>query len=72
MNIGFPGVASGKELVCQYRKHEMWVRSLCQEDPPEEGMEKHSSILTWIILMTEEPGWLQSIGSKELGMTKVT
>ena len=60
MTIGFPGVASGKELVCQYRKHEMWVRSLCQEDPPEEGMEKHSSILTWIILM-DRGTWLATV-----------
>ena len=34
---------------------EMWVRSLGQEDPLEEGMATHSSILTWKILWTEEP-----------------
>ena len=35
--------------------------SLDWEDPLEEGMATHSSILTWRILWTEEPGGLQSI-----------
>ena len=38
------------------------VRSLVQENPPEEGMATHSSILAWRIPWTEEPGGLQSIG----------
>ena len=38
------------------------VPSLSQEDPLEEGMATHSSILAWIILWTEEPGGLQSTG----------
>ena len=42
---------------------ETWVRSLGWEDPLEEGMEAHSSILAWYIQWTEEPGGLQSIGS---------
>ena len=33
-----------------------------QEDPLEEGMATHSSILAWRIPWTEEPGGLQSIG----------
>ena len=33
-----------------------------QEDPLEEGIVIHSSILAWRILWTEEPGRLQSIG----------
>ena len=33
-----------------------WVRSLGWEDPWEEGMATHSSILAWRILWTEEPG----------------
>ena len=37
------------------------VRSLVQENPPEEGIATHSSILSWRIPWTEEPG-LQSIG----------
>ena len=38
-------------------------RSLGWEDPLEEGMAIHSSILTWRIPWTEEPGGLESIGS---------
>ena len=38
------------------------VGPLGQEDPLEEGMVTHSSILAWRIPWTEEPGWLQSIG----------
>ena len=48
----------------------MWetrVRSLGQEDPLEEGMAIHSSILTWRIPWTEEPGRLQSMGSQRVG-----
>ena len=40
---------------------EMWVRSLSQEDPLEEEMATHSSILAWEIPWTEEPGGLQSM-----------
>ena len=35
-----------------------------QEDPLEEGMETHSSILAWRIPWTEETGGLQSMGSQ--------
>ena len=41
---------------------EIQVRSLGREDPLEEGMATHSSILAWRIPWTVEPGWLQSIG----------
>ena len=44
----------------------MQVRSLGQEDPMEEGMATHSSILAWRIPWTEEPGGLQSIGSQRV------
>ena len=44
---------------------ETWVRSLGWEDPLEEGMATHSSILAWRILWTEEPGGLLSAGHKE-------
>ena len=33
------------------------------EDPLEEGMATHSSILVWKISWTEDPGMLQSMGS---------
>ena len=39
----------------------MRVRSLGREDPLEEGMATHSSILAWRIPWIEEPGGLQSI-----------
>ena len=41
------------------------VRSLGREDPLEEGMATHSSILAWRIPWTEEPGGLQSVGSQK-------
>ena len=40
----------------------MQVLSLGGEDPLEEEMATHSSILTWRIPWTEEPGRLQSMG----------
>ena len=44
----------------------MQVQSLGREDPLEEGMATHTSILAWRIPWTEEPGGLQSIGSREV------
>ena len=41
-------------------KQEIWVQSLGWEDPLEEEMGSHSSILAWEIPRTEEPGGLQS------------
>ena len=43
---------------------EIQVWSLVWEDPLEEGMETHSSILAWRNPWTEEPGGIQSIGSQ--------
>ena len=43
------------------------VQSLGQEDPLEEEMANHSSILAWEIPWTEEPGGLQSMGSQRVG-----
>ena len=40
----------------------MWVLSLGREDPLEEEMATHFSILAWKIPWTEEPGGLQSMG----------
>ena len=45
---------------------ETLVLSLGQEDPLEEGMAIHSSILAWRIPWTEEPGRLQSIRSQRV------
>ena len=46
---------------------ETQVQSLGREDPLEKGMATHSSILAWRISWTEEPGELQSMGSKKVG-----
>ena len=42
---------------------ETCVQSLGREDPLEQGMATHSSVLAWRISWTEEPGGLQSMGS---------
>ena len=46
---------------------ETWVPPLGWEDPLEEGMATHSSILAWRFPWTEEPGGLQSTGSQRVG-----
>ena len=51
---------------------ETQVWSLDREDPLEEGMATHSSILAWEIPWTEEPGGLQSLGSQRVGLDIVT
>ena len=45
----------------------MQVQSLGREDPLEEGMETHSSIIAWRIPWTEEPGRPQSLGLQKVG-----
>ena len=44
-----------------------WVQSLGWEDPLEENMATHSSVVAWVIPWTEEPGGLQSVGSQRVG-----
>ena len=51
---------------------EMQVRSLSREDPLEEDMGTHSSILAWRSPWTEEPGGLPSMGLIESGTTEMT
>ena len=48
-------------------KQETQAQSLDQEDPLEEEMATHSSILAWEIPWIEEPGGLQSMGSQRVG-----
>jgi len=50
----------------------MWVQSLGQEDPLEEGMTTHSSVPAWRIPGTEEPGELQSIRSDQISHSVVS
>ena len=46
---------------------ETQIRFLGQEDALKKGMATHSSILAWTTPRTEEPGWLQPMGSKRVG-----
>ena len=51
---------------------ETQVQFLGQENPLEKEMTIHSSILTWEIPWTEEPGRLQSMGLQRVGHDIVT
>ena len=46
---------------------ETWVESLGWEDPLEEEIATHTSILAWKIPKTEEPGRLQATGLQRVG-----
>ena len=68
-SVGLQGIELGLvgSLVAQTVKNlpavqEAWVQSLGQENPLEKEVATHSSILTWRIPWTEEPGRLQSLG----------
>ena len=63
MTRGFPG---GSVVKNPPAMQETGIRSLGQEDPLEEGMATHSSILAWRIPWTEELGGLQSMGSQKV------
>ena len=70
--IGYPLQYSWASLVAQMVKNETtmwetWVQSLGWEDPLEEGMATHSSILAGESPWTEEPGGLQSMGLQRVG-----
>ena len=70
--IGNPLQYSWASLVAQMVKYlpamqHTWVQSLSWEDPLQEGMATHSSILAWEIPWTENPGGLQSIRSQRIG-----
>ena len=64
---GFPGGSAVKNLPAIQETQEIWVQSLTQEDPLEQDMATHSSILAWRIPWMEEPGGLQSIGCQRDG-----
>ena len=52
-----------KVLSTVQETQEMQIRFLGREDPLEEGMATHSSILAWRSLWTKEAGGLQFMGS---------
>ena len=56
-----------KNLPAMQETQEIQVQSLGWEDPLEEEMAIHSSILTWKTPQAEEPGGLQSMGSQRVG-----
>ena len=64
MNEGFLGGSGGKNPLAV---QETQVRSLGGEDPLEKEMATHSNILAWKIPWTEDPGWLQTMGSQRAG-----
>ena len=59
VKLGLPVALAIKNLPAM---QEMQVQLPVQEDPLEDGMATHSSILAWRIPWTEDPGGLQSIG----------
>ena len=65
VSIGLPWWLSYKESICQCKRRgfNSWVGN----DPLEEGMAPHSSILPGRTSRTEEPGGLQTMGSKRVG-----
>jgi len=62
--MGFPGGASGEESACQFRRHKRPGSIPVSRRSPEGGNGNHFNILAWRIPWTEEPGGLQSMGSK--------
>ena len=81
-NAGDPSWITGsgrspEEGVAQMVKNlppvwDTWVQSLVWEDPLEEGIATHSSILAWRLPWTEEPGRLQPMGLQRIGHEWVT
>ena len=65
MYIHTQGFPSGSMVKTPPAMPETWVQSLGREDPLEEKMTTHSSILAWEIPWTEEPGELRSMGSQK-------
>ena len=63
--MGFPGDLLGKNLPAN--AEQMQVRSLGGEDLLQKEMATHSSMLTWEVPWTEEPGRLPSMGSQRVG-----
>ena len=62
--LGFPGGSDGKESAAVA---ETWIQSPDQEDPLEKEMATYSSVLTWRIPGTGEPGGLPSMGLHRVG-----
>ena len=63
--MGFPNGLAAKQSACNAGGTGASNSILVREDPLEEEMATHSSILAREIPWTEEPGGLQSVGSKK-------
>ena len=63
-----PGGNTGKASSCQHRRCKRlgFIHSI-GKIPPQKTMPPYSSILAWEIPWTEEPGWLQFLGSQRAG-----
>ena len=65
--MGFPGGSAVKNPPAMQELQETWVQSLGWEDPLEEGIATHSSLLAWRIPRTEGSGGQQSVGLQRVG-----
>ena len=70
--MGFPSRSAVKNLFAMPEIQETQVQSLDQEDPLEEEIVIHTSILGKKIPWIEEPGGLQSMGSQRVGHDRAT
>ena len=66
INVAIAGSLSGSVGRNPPAMQETKAQTLGQEDPLKEGMATHSSILTWGIPWTEQPGGLQTMGSQRV------
>ena len=62
IHLGFPDGSMVKNVPAIQETQDMQVRFLGRDDPLEEGVATHSSILAWRIPWTEDHGGLQSMG----------
>jgi len=58
VSVGFSGSSAIKNTPAMQEMQETQIQFLGREDPLEEGMTTHSSILAWQIPWTENPGGL--------------
>ena len=63
----FPDGQQVKNMPVIQEIQETWVQCLGQDDPLEEEMVTHTSILAWRVPWTEDPGVLKSTGSQRVG-----
>ena len=70
---GFLGGSEDKESACNVdSRSKTWVPSLGSEDPLEEGMATHFSILDWRIPWIEEPdAMVHSIANRQTGLNRL-